>query len=115
MDIETIQKANLAVIPDVVNRDKKIIQNLQDTTTNNEKEAILSESYLEELIDTLERGIKQFSRRFKFTVNKELNRVIVKVIDKDTEKVIREIPPSEIQNLTIKIREAIGLLFDTKI
>jgi flagellar protein FlaG len=76
---------------------------------------VLSDTELNDLINTLENGIKQFNRRLKFDINKEINRIIVKVIDKDTDKVIREIPPSEIQNLLVKVREAIGLLFDIEI
>jgi flagellar protein FlaG len=76
---------------------------------------VLSETDLKKLIETLEKGIKQFNRKLKFDINKEINRIVVKVIDKNTEKVIREIPPSEIQNLLVKIREAIGLLYDMEI
>ena len=34
------------------------------------------------------------------------------VIDTDTDKVVREIPPKELQNVYERIREAIGLLLD---
>lgn len=56
-----------------------------------------------------------FNRRLKFTINEELGEVVVKVIDGDTDKVIKELPPEEIQRLHIRIREAIGLLVDTKV
>ncbi len=55
------------------------------------------------------------NKKLKFYVNKELNQVVVKVIDSTTDKVIKEIPPEEIQKLHIRIREAIGLLFDEEI
>jgi flagellar protein FlaG len=55
------------------------------------------------------------NKKLKFYVNKELNQVVVKVIDSTTDKVIKEIPPEEIQNLHIRIREAIGLLIDEEI
>ena len=50
--------------------------------------------------------------KLQFNVNKELNSVIVKVVDKDTNKIVREIPSEEIQNLKLCIRKAIGNLFD---
>lgn len=56
-----------------------------------------------------------FNRRLKFSFNEELGEVVVKVIDGDTDKVIKELPPEEIQRLHIRIREAIGLLVDTKV
>jgi len=45
-------------------------------------------------------------------VDHHSNEVIVKVIDKETDKVIKELPPEELQRLHRKLKEAIGLLFD---
>jgi len=56
-----------------------------------------------------------FDRKLQFQVNDELNEVVVKVIDSSTDKVIREIPSAEIQKLQIRIKEALGLLFDESI
>jgi flagellar protein FlaG len=53
-----------------------------------------------------------FNKKLKFTVNRELNQVIVKVIDGLTDEVIKEIPPQELQRVQAKIKEAIGLLID---
>lgn len=56
-----------------------------------------------------------FNKRLKFDLNKELGQVIVKVIDGNTDKVIKELPPEALQRLYLRIREAIGLLIDEKI
>jgi flagellar protein FlaG len=40
---------------------------------------------------------------------------VVKVIDADTDKVIREIPPAELQHVHERIREVIGILFDERV
>jgi flagellar protein FlaG len=56
-----------------------------------------------------------FNRRLEFEVNRDLERVVVKVIDRETDKVIKELPPEEIQRLHVRIREAIGLLVDEEI
>ncbi|PIE99051.1 MAG: flagellar biosynthesis protein FlaG [Treponema sp.] len=55
-----------------------------------------------------------FSRKLKFSVNKDINKVVVKVIDATTDKVIREIPAEEVQKLQTRMRETFGLLFDEK-
>lgn len=55
------------------------------------------------------------NKRLKFSVNKELNQVVVKIIDSTTDKVIKEIPPEELQRLHVRLREAIGLLIDEEI
>ena len=66
-------------------------------------------------IEQIQKITDMFNRELKFQVSDELNRVIVKVIDTSTDKVIREIPSQEIQRLQLQIQEAIGLLFDKSI
>jgi len=53
-----------------------------------------------------------FNRRLQFVVDQSSNEVIIKVIDKETDKVIKELPPEELQRLHSNLKEAIGLLFD---
>lgn len=55
-----------------------------------------------------------FDRRLSFSVNEKLDMVVVKVIDTETDKVIREIPAAELQHVHERIREVIGILFDEK-
>jgi flagellar protein FlaG len=54
-------------------------------------------------------------RKLQFNVNEELGSVVIKVVDPNTNSVIKEIPSAEIQKLKISIRKAIGLLFDEMI
>jgi flagellar protein FlaG len=63
-------------------------------------------------IHDLQRVSEAFNRRLSFSINEKLGQVVVKVIDNDTDKVVREIPPTELQHVYERIREAIGLLFD---
>ncbi|MDR2897521.1 MAG: flagellar protein FlaG [Spirochaetaceae bacterium] len=53
-------------------------------------------------------------RKVRFGVNEELGKVIVKIIDSNTDKVIKEIPSTEIQQLQAHIKEVLGLLIDEK-
>lgn len=64
---------------------------------------------------TLEETVKAFNHRIRLTVNEEIGQVIIKVVDARTDKVIKEIPAEEIQRMTAKIREMIGLLVDEQI
>jgi len=65
--------------------------------------------------ELLEQTFRLFNKRLAFSVNEEIDRVVVKVIDAQTDKVIKEIPPAEIQRLIARIKETIGLLFDEQI
>jgi flagellar protein FlaG len=70
---------------------------------------------LKKSVEVLQETSRLFNRRLKFSVNEEIDRVIVKVVDGKTDKVIKEIPPEEIQRLIVRIKETIGLLFDEQI
>ena len=50
----------------------------------------------------------------QFQYHEETNRVSIKVIDKDTEEVIREIPSEEALELIQKMWEMAGILVDEK-
>ena len=56
-----------------------------------------------------------FNRKLQFVVDHSSNEVLVKVIDKETDKVIKVIPPEELQRLHRNLKEAIGLLFSEKV
>ena len=61
--------------------------------------------------ELLEQTFRLFNKRLAFSVNEEIGRVVVKVIDAQTDKVIKEIPPAEIQRLIARIKETIGPAF----
>lgn len=56
-----------------------------------------------------------FTRELDFSVNKEINRVIVRVIDKQTSEIIKEIPSREMQNIQLRIQELLGQVFDKQV
>ena len=56
-----------------------------------------------------------FTRELDFSVNKEINRVIVRVIDKQTSEIIKEIPSREMQNIQLRIHELLGQVFDKQV
>jgi flagellar protein FlaG len=63
----------------------------------------------------LERVTLALNRRLKFEVDHESHEVTVKVIDGATDKVIKILPPEELQRLHDAIKETIGFLFDEKV
>ena len=75
----------------------------------------LSRQEIENQAKALERTFLAFNRRVVLSVNEQINQVIIKVVDAETDKVIKEIPAEEIQHLIARIKETIGLLVDEKI
>jgi flagellar protein FlaG len=76
---------------------------------------VVKERDIEKNVEILQETFRLFNRRLKFNVNREIDRVVVKVVDGTTDKVIKEIPPEEIQKLIARIKETIGILFDEEI
>jgi flagellar protein FlaG len=60
----------------------------------------------------LERVSLAFNKKLQFVVDHRSNEVTVKVIDSKTDKVIKELPPEELQRMHSRIKETIGFLFD---
>jgi flagellar protein FlaG len=75
----------------------------------------VSRQELENQAKTLERTFLAFNRRVVLSVNDQIDQVVIKVVDAETDKVIKEIPAEEIQHLIARIKETIGLLVDEKI
>jgi flagellar protein FlaG len=63
----------------------------------------------------LEKITLAFNKKLKFEVNHQSHDVIVKVIDPETDKVIKVLPPEELQRLHSRLKETIGFLFDERI
>ncbi len=53
--------------------------------------------------------------RFSYSINEKIDSFVVKIIDRDTETVVKEIPSKELQTLHENLREAIGIFIDRKV
>lgn len=85
------------------------------------------DNYLKESISTKEQAIaskikatlseaniKATRTRCEFSIDEPTHRVSIKVIDRVTDEIIREIPPEESLDVLAKIWELAGLLVDEK-
>jgi len=80
----------------------------QETQSTNEAKPHVIQSTAADI----QRLSHAFNKKLEFRVDSSSNQVIVKVIDKETDKVIKELPPEELQRLHSNLKEVIGLLFD---
>lgn len=67
------------------------------------------------LAEILKESKYDINFQLSFSIHKETKELVVKVIDPQTNKVLRQIPPEEILNLAIKLQEMAGLLLDKKV
>ena len=69
---------------------------------------------IHDAIDKLNQTAQIFNKRIKLSIHEESKRVVVKILDNETDKVIREIPAKEVLNFISKLHESIGILIDKK-
>jgi flagellar protein FlaG len=62
----------------------------------------------------LEKVSLSFNRKLQYVVDRESHDVTVKVIDPETDKVIKVLPPEELQRINKKLGETLGNLVDEK-
>lgn len=67
---------------------------------------------MERLVNHLQDLARSFNRKLSFAVDERTKKILVKVIDKNTDKVVRELPSEEIVNMVAKLKEFIGAVFD---
>jgi flagellar protein FlaG len=79
------------------------------------KQNAVTKEEMDRFIRKVLKDASLFNRGLKYSISRETNEVIVKVVDKSTNKVIKEIPPEALQRLQKSLKEQLGLLIDEKI
>lgn len=75
----------------------------------------IGEQHLIEAIENANKALKGADKRFEFSIHEGTKEIMVKVINDETDEIIREIPPEKILDMVAKMWEMAGLLVDRKI
>jgi len=70
---------------------------------------------VERAVAEIQRVTLAFDKRLQFVVDHQSHEVTVKVIDPQTDKVIKVLPPEELQRMHRRLRETIGVLLDERV
>jgi flagellar protein FlaG len=70
---------------------------------------------MESVAAEIEQVTLAFNKKLKFVVDHQSHEVTVKVIDPETDKVIKVLPHEELQRLHRRLKETIGVLLDERI
>ena len=79
------------------------------------KEKAISPEELENILNDLKKKLSLLNTQLKIQVDKDTDIIVVKVIDKETQKVIRQIPPEYVLKIAKYLNEIAGLLFSEKV
>lgn len=69
--------------------------------------------------EALKKAVEEINKRntnseAEFGIHEETNRVTIKIVDKDSHKVLKEFPPEKTLDMIAKVWELAGLLVDEK-
>lgn len=70
---------------------------------------------IEDSIQTLNTELEQRRISLNYSIDDDLDCLVVQVIEADSGKVIRQIPPDEILVLRQRLEELTGIIFDTQV
>lgn len=89
--------------------------NAQNKGQNNgQKEGMASEQQIKSAISQANGKLKAHRTRCEFSYHEETKRVSIKVVDNETQEVIREIPPEETLDMVQRMWELAGMIVDEK-
>lgn len=69
---------------------------------------------VQEAVEDINKVLHYMNERLEFSVHEATNRVMVRVLDRETDEIIREIPPEQILDLVAKLQDLVGLLVDER-
>lgn len=94
-----------------------VVQDIRRSNSNNAEAAAtemieLADPILEELVESINRNLNAVDKRLQFLIHEASGRVQLRVLERSTNEVIREVPPEQLLDLVGRIHELIGLLVD---
>jgi len=97
---------------DVVRENNSVKPSPSDNNGESEKP---SREAVEKTLVKANELARKFSRELNFTYDARIDKVVVKVMEGDTEKVIRQIPPEDMIRLSVKMDELLGMLINQNV
>lgn len=79
-----------------------------------EKDPVKLREKLKEGTEKMNQTANIFDRAVRFQLHEGTKEMMISVVDPNTDKVIREIPPKEFLDFIQKMKEYIGMIFDKK-
>ena len=83
-----------------------------ETKEGTSQQPKLSREETEELVEALEDLAETIQTKLNFSINETTNDIVVKIMDKDNETVIKQFPSEELLELQEKMIDLTGFLFD---
>lgn len=93
----------------------------QSADTNQPQQVNIKQAQQQQQSEQLKKAIAEMNRRINnsneeavFGVHEDTNRIMIKIMDKETKEVIKEFPPEKTLDMIARIWEMAGILVDEK-
>ncbi len=70
----------------------------------------LDPKLLEKAVKDLSQGVQNMQRSLQFSIDESSGRTVIKVVDKNTQEVIRQIPEEQVLELAARLEKNAGVL-----
>lgn len=101
-----------AVVTGVAAQDFSLNAGTGEDKSRSEEMATMNNKQLKSAVNDLNKQLK--NSEAIFGIHEKTNRVTIKIVDKDTKKVIKEYPPEQTLDMIAKVWEIAGILVDEK-
>jgi len=75
----------------------------------------LSDRQVRTLAEALGETLSTLNKGFRYEIDESTDRIITTIIDRETQQVVRQIPPEEIVEVSRRLRDLIGVLLDIEV
>ncbi|MCX7748487.1 MAG: flagellar protein FlaG [Clostridia bacterium] len=89
-------------------------KNLSQISSYEKKELPIAEKVVIDAIERANKAIMGANRKFEFSIHEKTKQIMIKVIDSDTNEIIREIPPEKTLDMVAKMWEMAGIVVDER-
>ena len=112
----SIRSPKIDIVQPPKNVDSQIeaVRKVANGQQEQELQAQPTATTVQEAVEDINKMLHYLNERLEFSVHEATNRIMVRVLDRETEEVLREIPPEQILDLVAKLWELVGLLVDKK-
>ena len=69
---------------------------------------------VEQVADKLNQHVQNLKRDLHFSVNEDTGEVVIKVVDSESQRMIRTIPSDEVLSMQEKLNQTVGVLLNAK-
>lgn len=96
--------------PQAVNSGSRIAPNPQPET----QLAVASENQVKHAVEQIQQTMEKLAQNLQFSIDKDTGITVIKVLDSQTQEVIRQIPTEEAVSIARTLDKVKGLLFSDK-